>query len=126
MAGQTSGITKNFTAEAAVTKRRIVKFGASDTAVLQGAASTDAIFGVSTEIDAAAGETCDVRMTGLADVEYGGNVTRGDPITSDAIGRAVAAAPGAGVNARIVGFAMLSGVAGDIGNITLSPGRIQG
>lgn len=126
MAGLTSGITKNFTAEAAVTKRRIVKLGATDTAVLLGAASTDLLIGVSTEIDAVLGETCDVRVSGIAEVEFGGAVTRGGYLTSDATGRAIAAAPGAGVNASIIGMAMVSGVAGDIGSVLLSQGRIQG
>jgi hypothetical protein len=126
MAGLTSGITKNFTAEAAVTKRRIVKLGASDTAVLLGAASTDLLIGVSTEVDAVLGETCDVRLDGIAEVEFGGAITRGSYVTSDATGRAVAAAPGAGVNASVIGMAMVSGVAGDIGSVLLAQGRIQG
>lgn len=126
MAGLTSGLTKNFTAEAAVTKRRIVKFGAADTTVLLGAASTDLLIGVSTGIDAAINEPCDVKMGGIAEVEFGGAVTRGQYLTSDATGRAVAAAPAAGVNASIIGVAMVSGVAGDIGSVLLSQGRIQG
>lgn len=126
MAGLTPGMAKNFKAEAAVTRRRFVKFGAADTAVVQAAASADSIFGVSSEIDAAIGEPCDVFLSGLPEIEYGGNVTRGDLLTADAQGRAVVAAPAAGVNARTGGVAMVSGVVGDIGLICLSPGRVQG
>lgn len=126
MAGHSPILTKNFTAEAAVPPRRIIKHGASDGAVVVGAAPTDKVFGISSEIDAAIGERCDVHMLGLAEVEYGGPVTRDDYLTSDATGRAVAAAPAAGANAGIIGQAMVSGVAGDIGVSTIHPGRIQG
>ena len=78
------------------------------------------------EIPAAIGEPCDVHLYGVAEVEYGGNVARGDYLTSDATGRAIAAAPAAGVNAAIIGQALVSGVAGDIGVTVLHPSRIQG
>jgi hypothetical protein len=126
MAGLSPGLVKAFKAEAAVTKRRIVKFGAADTAVLLGAASTDLSIGVSTEIDSAIGEPCDVIMSGIAEVEYGGTIARGAKVTSDATGKAVAAAPGAGVNAQVIGFATVSGVAGDIGSVMVSPSVMQG
>ena len=126
MAGLTPGMAKNFKAEAAVTKPRFVNFGAADTRVVLGAASTDAIIGVSSEVDAAINGPCDVFFSGMPEIEYGGNVTRGDWLTSDATGRAVAAAPGAGVNANVGGKAMVSGVVGDIGVIFIAPCRIQG
>lgn len=126
MAGLTTVLLKAFRAEAAVPRRRIVKFGAADDAVVVGAATTDGLIGVSHEIDSALNEPCDIHLLGLPEVEYGGAVTRGDPLTSDGVGRAITAAPAAGVNARIVGFAMVSGVLGDIGVVNLSPGRIQG
>lgn len=120
------GLIKNFTAEAAVLPRRIVKHGATDFSALHGAAATDALFGVTAELAADAGARVDVILTGTADVEYGGTVNRGDPITSDAVGRAVASTPAAGVNNRIVGFAGMSGVVGEIGLVQIAPGRIQG
>lgn len=119
-------LTKSYRAEAAVTKRRIVKMGTADGSVLLGAAATDLIFGVSAEIDAAITEPCDVHVAGIAEVEFGGTVTRGGPVTSDATGRAVAAAPGAGVNNRIVGFALRSAVVGDVAPVLLSQGVMQG
>lgn len=126
MAGLSTILTKNFKAEAAVPRRRIIKFGAADNALLVGAASGDKLIGISSEIDAAIGEPCDAHLAGIAEVEYGGAVTRGDYLTSDAVGRAIAAAPAAGVNAGIVGLAMVSGALGDIGSALISPGRIQG
>ena len=64
--------------------------------------------------------------SGIADVEFGGAVTRGAAVTSDANGKAVAAAPAAGSNVRIIGFAEVSAVAGDIGPILVAPGVMQG
>jgi len=126
MAGQTPDLIKAYRAEAAVAARRIVKHGAADGGVVQAAAVGDAIMGVSTEIGSAIGETCDVMKSGLADVVYGGAVTRGDWLTSDANGKAVAAAPGAGTNNNVIGRAEVSGVLDDIGVVYIVPGRIQG
>lgn len=119
------GLIKTYVAAAAVTKRRIVKLTA-DGQVAQGAAASDKVVGVSQELDAALGERVDVAHTGLSDVEYGGNVAVGDPLTSDASGRAVVAAPAAGANMRIIGFAQLAGVLGDIGAVLIEPGFMQG
>lgn len=121
-----ANLVKNFVAEAAIGKYRIVKFGTADGQVVQGAAAADLLVGVSTDIAAAINERCDVIVDGQADVEYGGAVTRGALLTSDATGKAVAAAPAAGVNNRIIGIAMVSGVAGDIGSVLVSPGSVQG
>lgn len=120
------GLTKNFNAGAAVTKRRIIKFGADDKTVVQAAAVGDAMFGVSTDVDTTTGEPTDVQVAGIALVQAGGAVTRGDPITSDANGKAVAAAPGAGVNNRVIGVAMQSAALDDLFDVLLAPGRIQG
>lgn len=119
-------LTKNFTAAAAVARRRIVKFAAAEGEVEQGAAATDAVFGVSTDVDAALGGRCDVHMAGIVEVEFGGTVAAGDPVTADANGMAVKAAPAAGVNNRIVGWALVPAVVGDIRTVMLAPGQIQG
>lgn len=122
-------LIKNFTAKGAIARYRIVKHGVADGEVLQGAAATDALLGVialPNDVAAQADERVDVVTQGLAEVEYGGPVTRGDPLTSDALGRAVAAEPAAGANNRIIGFANISGVLGDIGVVDISKGQIQG
>lgn len=119
-------LVKNYIAGAAVEPYRIVKFSA-DLTVIHGAASTDALIGVSVAtISVPSGQRVDVVKDGIAQVKLGGVVTRGDPITSDATGQGVAAAPGAGVNARIIGFAEVSGANGDIIPVHVVPGRIQG
>ncbi|MGE0388447.1 MAG: capsid cement protein [Gammaproteobacteria bacterium] len=119
-------LTKSFLAQAAITKYRIVKPGSADGQVLQAAAVGDAMIGVANEIDAAIGERIDVVLVGIADVEYGGTIARGDLLTSDANGKAVAAAPAAGTNNRIVGVALVAGVSGDIGSCVVSQSRPQG
>jgi hypothetical protein len=119
------GLAKTLIAGAAVAARRIVKFGSSDTAVVQAAAATDLSIGVA-DLGAASGEYCDVIIDGIALVEYGGNVTRGQKLTADADGKAVAAAPAAGVNNHVIGIAMLSGASGDIGSVRISPSTVQG
>ncbi len=116
--------TKN--AEGAITGRRIVKPGVADHSAAQGGASTDALNGINEHLDVAAGGRCDIIKAGIADVEYGGTVAYGDPLTSDATGRAVKAAPAAGVNANTIGKAEIAGVVGDFGLVLIAPGTIQG
>lgn len=119
-------LARNFKAEAAIPAYTIVKLGSADGQVLAAAAATDKLVGVTTDIDAAINDRCDVILSGAADVLYGGNVTRGDQLTADASGRAVTAAPAAGANNRIIGIALLSGVAGDVGQMGIAPGSLQG
>ncbi len=111
-------LNTNGTAEAAVAAYRIVKPGASDGAWLQAAAAADLMAGVSESLAAAIGERIDVCRVGIADVEYGGAVTRGKKLTSDAQGRAVEAIAGD----HVIGTAEVSGVAGDIGAVLIAPG----
>jgi len=121
------GLIKAFVATLALMAHRIVSFGADDNHVVQSVLSTDAHIGVTGAVVSTVDSSpVDITLSGIAEVEYGGVVTRGDPITSDAQGRAIKAAPVAGVNARIVGQAMSSGVLGDIGSVHIIPTQIQG
>lgn len=119
--GPNPTLTKTITAGGAITRRRIVKFGSSDATMVQASAATDALIGVAAELDIASGQRGDVHIAGLVEVEYGGSVTRGAYLTSDADGKAVAAELSAGSVVRILGQAMVSGVAGDIGTVMLNP-----
>lgn len=105
----------NFTAGGAIGAHRIVKFSSADTEVLQATAATESLIGVTTEVGSSSGERCDVILSGVAEVEYGGGVTRGARLTTDASGKAVAASAGN----RIIGIAMVSGSSGDIGSVLL-------
>jgi len=116
------GLVKSFNAAAAILATRIVKFGASDTDAAQAASATDALIGVSVAlVPALAGERIDIVMTGVTEVEYGGAVSRGDLLTSDASGRAIVAA----INQNVIGMAMASGVSGDIGSVLLSQSKLS-
>lgn len=120
------GLIKNYVAEGAVTKRRIVMHGTADGQAALADGSTAKLLGVSTDIDSADTARVDVQLSGQVEIEFGGTVARGDWLTSDATGRAVAAAPGAGVNAEVIGKADVSGVIGDVASVNLSLGQIQG
>lgn len=106
---RSDGFIKTFDAGAAITKKRIVMVGAADNEAITATAGAVAI-GVSAEVDVLSGDTVDVIMSGTPDVEYGGAVTRGARLASDATGRAVAAATAD----ECIGVALESGVAGDI------------
>ncbi|MDR3382305.1 DUF2190 domain-containing protein [Cupriavidus basilensis] len=120
------GLIKTHIADGAIGKFRIVAQGASDGAVKQGTSGTDSLLGVTEGFAYVAGDRPSIVRSGIADVEYGGVVTRGAPLTSDASGRAIVAAPAVGVNMRTIGFAEVSGVVGDIGSVLVAPNQIQG
>ncbi len=127
MMNQTSGIEKSVKCTAAIlTAFLIAKFGADDDTLSQATASTEILIGVFQHTTVNAGDEVRVMLDGISRVVIGGAVARGDYLTSDANGKAVTAAPGAGVNANVIGRAMASGVANDIIPVHLSPGRIQG
>lgn len=133
------GLIKNFIAGGAIGAYRIAKFGASDTAALQASAATDALLGVCIQPDGAAqGDRVDICLSGVTEVEFGDDVTRGALLTSDADGRAVPvtrhthtentagayaqnATTGAATAGRVLGVAMCSGAAGDIGSVHILP-----
>ena len=123
----TSGLTKPYTAGGTIAARRIVKFGSADGVVVQAAAATDLLIGVSTDLGSASGERQDVFMAGnIVEVDFGGTITRGSPVTADASGKAVAAAPATGANVNCIGFAEVSGVSGDVGTVIIQPFTMQG
>jgi hypothetical protein len=131
-------LNKNYVADAAIPAHTPDKFTNVDGHVLPAAAECDSIIGVSGDIDAALGERVDVIRFGIAPVVYGGAVTRGDLLTSDASGHAITAtrhthtentaaaytqnaATAAAPILRIIGVAEESGVAGDVGSTTVQP-----
>lgn len=118
-----------YAASGAIAPYRIVKFGASDGVVSQTSANTDKMIGVVVPVGEntfADAETVEVVRTGLVEVQYGGNVTRGDILTSDSLGRAISvtAAMAQAGNIHVIGQAEESGVLNDIGSVFLFTGRI--
>lgn len=109
---------KSYIADAAILPFRIVKAGAADGSIAQAAAATDASMGVADSLGAgAAGDSVDVIVSGYASVTYGGTVTRGAPLTADASGRAIVATA---EGSRLIGFAVVAGVVGDVGTVDLA------
>lgn len=119
-------LIKTFVAGAAIRARRFAVFGATDTAMVEATGAATLITGVFEKVDGDAGDLVDVVHSGLTEVVLGGPVTRGQPLTSDANGAAIVAAPAAGTNVRIGGFAFASGVAGDIIPALVQLGFMQG
>lgn len=119
------GLVKNFTAETEIPKRRIVAFGATDghVALAGGAAG---VMGVSGIRGGKNGGRVDIYLSDFQDVEFGGPVANGDYVTADADGRAIKAAPGAGVTMDVVGRAFVTGPAGSTGTILVQPQQITG
>ena len=109
---RTDGFIKTYNAGAAIAPNTLVKFGASDNVVIPAAAATDDIIGVTVDgVAAAINERVDVVLSsGVANVKIAGVIARGKGVTSNATGQGVIGATGN----RIVGYAAISGVAGDI------------
>ena len=117
---------KSFTAGGAINAYRIVKFSGAET-VISAAAATDSLIGINADLTVASGERADVLLEGIAFVEAGAVVALGAQVTSDSVGRCVAAAPTAGVNNRVIGIALESAsAAGDVIRVLLSPCTLQG
>lgn len=117
---------KSYIAAMAIPAFRICKFSALDTVTLATAA-TDASMGINGEVAPATGERADVVRSGIAYVEAGAAVAQGAPVTSDSTGRGVAAAPAAGVNNRVIGYAdEAASAAGDVIRVLIAPGVMQG
>jgi len=119
-------LIKNLIAGGAISKHRIVKFGADADHVVQASAAADSLLGVAVELDKVADERTDVVLTGAATVEYGAAVSEGDLLSSDADGKAIPAAAAGGSNVRVIGVALVDGVDGDLGSVLLSQGSFQG
>jgi hypothetical protein len=111
-------------AAGAITARSIVKPSTNDYEIVLASAATDKLMGITTEIDAASGEPCDVIRTGIAAVKLGGTVAAGDYITADSSGHGVKCAPTTGTVAQFIGKVEVAGVSGDIVDVWVAPGQI--
>jgi hypothetical protein len=112
---------KNYLSQGTIPPHRIVKFGSADNTVVMSSAATDLSVGVSGRYkgNAVTGERVDIIRDDWAEVEFGGTVTRGQGLTSDANGKAIAATA---TGQRVIGYAEASAVAGDIGWMTVELG----
>jgi len=118
MIGNTSGIEKSVKCTAAISTAYVIaKPGGDDDTFSVASTSTDALLGIFQHTTDAAGDFVRVMMSGISPVVYGGDVTRGEPLTADSSGRAVKAA----IGESIIGYATVSGVKGDVGFCLISP-----
>lgn len=104
-------------AVSALTANRLVALDATGK-VKPATANTDAIIGVSDDVDTPAGSVAAVLVDGAVPVKLGGTVAAGDFITAGAGGVGVA---GTG---RVVGIALQAGVVGDVIDVLVQPGKV--
>lgn len=89
-------------------------------------AATAPLAGPIDTMGAKAGALCDVQLTDVADLKAGGTIAAGDPITSDANGKAVKAVKVNGATVYCVGFAQEPAVADDVFPVLIAPFLIVG
>lgn len=129
-----------YTASGALAYGQIVKFHTSDGVVTAASAATDKQIGtVESPNGAADGDRVDICRQGFPDVLAGGNITRGDLVTTDSNGAAVAATrhthtentavsyaqnatTGGAPSGRILGIAEVNAASGDLFECLLAPG----
>ena len=80
------GIFKTFDAEGEIAPYRICAHGSKDYAVKQATAKTDALLGTTDELGRQPNNRVDVCLDKMPEVEAGGTLAAGDPLTSDAKG----------------------------------------
>lgn len=120
------GLSKAFIADTDIAPYLILKVGSVDGNAALATASTDKLIGVSENVQVAAGQVVDVILDDTANVTAGGTIAAGDWVTTNASSQAITAAPTTGVNAQVIGKALVSAVAGDVFVILIAPGQIQG
>lgn len=112
--GAANATHMSFTASAAITAKRLVKFTGNAGEVAPATAATDKIAGAADLGATAAGQMVDVAISGQSEAIAGGNIAAGDKLTSDANGKAVAATLSAAATKHVFGVALAPGVDGDI------------
>lgn len=117
---------KSFKATTAIGAFLIFKHGTADDTAALATAATDKLVATSDGLAKDIGEMVDGDLGFEPKVKLGVAVNRGDALTSDAQGRAIAAAPAAGANVRIIGFASQTGVLDDVIRYLRAPGVVQG
>ncbi|MEM9968485.1 MAG: capsid cement protein [Pseudomonadota bacterium] len=118
---------RSYQAAVDVEGRRIVRFAApsADQTVDVTVANSEVGIGISDFLGAEAGQMLDVHRSGLSSVELGDTVEAGDPLTSDATGRAVKAVAAASTTVWIIGYADSAGVVGDYIDCFVAPSALH-
>ncbi len=123
----TSGISKAAKCTAAIaTAYTFCTPGADDDTFSVASASNQPIVGVFQATTENAGDAVEVMVSGISNVVCGGTVTRGQEVTSNASGEAVAVTSYPSQSGIVTaGIALESGVAGDIIGVLLEPDVMQ-
>ena len=90
-----------FSAGEDIAPYRIAKMGDADGETLQAAGVDDPLIGTVGRAGGKQGQCVDVARYGIADVEYGAFIRRGDPLTADRAGKATPLS-GAGIHQFLV------------------------
>lgn len=114
-----TNLIKTFLSSGTIAPYRIVAHGSVDHEAVQAASATAALMGTAMELGTESNGRVDVAIGDLPLVEYGADVLRGAPLTTDANGRAITATVS---GSRLIGFAWVSATAGDIAAYQHSPG----
>lgn len=121
--------TRAYEVSAVVRPFRIARFSdvAASQRMAEATANTQPMVGVFDKLAglAAIGQMVDVHRGGLCSVELGATVTAGQPLTSDAQGRAIPAVPAAATQVRVIGFADQPGVVGDVIDVWIEPNLLD-
>jgi hypothetical protein len=121
------GFYRSYIAESVIPPYTLANFGLADGTATAANDGTKFLVGATQIVGAdAIGDQVDICRDALPEVTYGGVVAKGDPLTSDANGFAIKAAPAPGAKMFIVGYAEVDGVAGDIGYYFASPDIVNG
>lgn len=122
---QEFGLIKNYTSQGKTDQYRLIAPGSKDGHVSR-AGVGDKLLGASGVRGAQDQARLDVYLDNIRPIKFGGTVAFGDPLTSDADGRAIKADPADGVTIPIAGHAMCSATEGVVGDMHVLPGYITG
>lgn len=118
MSSLEDGLWRSAKASGAITAARLVKATATDGVIAQAASGKDKVIGAAGQkVGIADAKTGDYIAFGMSRVCFGGAVAFGDPIASDATGKAVKA----GFGDQVAGYALEAGVSGDEGLVFIAP-----
>jgi hypothetical protein len=116
MATQLTGIVRSFTADAAITKNRVVKI--TSTGVDVATADTDKVIGVST-LTVATGDQCPVQLSGTCKITASAAISAGDLVVATTGGKIATTTTD---KKRVIGTALEAATAdGDLIEVLLTP-----
>ena len=117
------GFIKNFDATSDIASYRIVSLFNVDFTVQQAADVSQTVVGVSEHGSDNSGR-CDVVMSGIGAVEFGGDIVTGNAIVADSDGKAIAFVKANHADDDeiwVLGTALENGDAGTVGTVTINP-----